>query len=892
MNRHPLILQPLEVAPDSPVGGKAKALASLAQARLPIPGWFVLLPAAFDLSLGNAEQRLLSGAGYESGQAVANLLAGLSLSPEVANEVLAAYKALCPDGAPVAVRSSAADEDSAALSFAGQLESYLFVTPDRLLQRVVDVWRSGFSERIIAYRREAGLAPLPGAPAVIVQRVISGAASGVAFSGDPVSGRRRTTVVAGVLGLGEALVSGESDSDTWHVDLDGRIRERRIAHKQIAARRDPNNPGGMIRQPVAAEQADRPVLTDAQVAAVSRLARDAAKHFGLPQDIEWTISEGEGELYLLQSRPITTLTDKPDPDDQLRLWDNTNIIESYSGVTSPFTFSFISRCYEEVYRGFCRIMRVPDQVIEAHGEVFACLLGLLNGRVYYNMLNGYRILTLLPGYKLNRRFTEEMLGFRETLPPEIEAEMEAAAVGAKGRDLLALTRPIWGMLLSFVRIERRIEAFYERLHRVLPQDPQSLADASPDDLVKLYRHLETELLHRWDAPTINDFFAAVFHGSLRRLTSRWLADESGSLHNDLLCGDRKLVSMEIAELVQRMARLTAAEPELLGLMETGSRVAIEVALDAHPDLQALYKEYLLRFGDRCLDELKLESSTVRDDPLPLFRSVGGYASHIRASASEPRNLEQEILENAEAEMRRQLAHRPVRRTVFAWVLEQTRRRVRCRENLRYERTRAFGMARRIGVEMGRRLHALALIEDPRDIFYLTIGEMLAMVDGAAVTRDLAALVELRKREFARYEAMPAPAERFNTRGIPYLGDQFEKPPPASPMRGGEVLAGIGCCPGIVRGPVQVVEDPREALIAPGTIVVARRTDPGWVMVFPAAAGLLVERGSMLSHSAIVAREMGLPTIVSIPGLIGSLADGDLVEMDGAAGTVGRIEAGE
>jgi phosphohistidine swiveling domain-containing protein len=326
-------------------------------------------------------------------------------------------------------------------------------------------------------------------------------------------------------------------------------------------------------------------------------------------------------------------------------------------------------------------------------------------------------------------------------------------------------------------------------------------------------------------------------------------------------------------------------------MEAGTRLQIKSELENHAELEALYEGYLLQFGDRCLDELKLESSTVRDDPSPLFRSVAGYAAHIRESGREESSIEQEILQKAEAAMGRGLSGHPVRRAIFGWVLEQTRRRVRCRENLRFERTRAFGMARRIGVEMGRRLHSLDLIDAPRDIFYLTIDEMLALVDGAAVTTDLKALVDLRRREFERFQTMPAPAERFLTRGIPYLGDQFEAQTAVSPIGRGEVLAGVGCCPGIVRGPVLVVEDPRDAVIPTGTIVAARRTDPGWVMVFPEAAGLLVERGSMLSHSAIVAREMGLPTIVSIPGLTGAIADGDLVEMDGAAGTVTRIEAG-
>ncbi len=146
--------------------------------------------------------------------------------------------------------------------------------------------------------------------------------------------------------------------------------------------------------------------------------------------------------------------------------------------------------------------------------------------------------------------------------------------------------------------------------------------------------------------------------------------------------------------------------------------------------------------------------------------------------------------------------------------------------------------------------------------------------------------------------MPVPAERFETRGAVYLGNGFESTVPAATGDGerlngeglnGESLKGIGCCPGIVRGPVRVIRDPRGAHLRPGEILVAERTDPGWIMLFPAAAGILVERGSLLSHSAIVAREMGIPAIVSIPNLTRSLADGQWIEMNGSTGEVVRVQ---
>ena len=215
-------------------------------------------------------------------------------------------------------------------------------------------------------------------------------------------------------------------------------------------------------------------------------------------------------------------------------------------------------------------------------------------------------------------------------------------------------------------------------------------------------------------------------------------------------------------------------------------------------------------------------------------------------------------------------------------------RVRDRENLRFERTRLFGRVRRIFVEMGRRLFSEGALRDPRDVFYLTLDEILGFVEGTSTCEDLQSLSQLRRRQFERYRELPAPAERFETRGAVFVGNRFESVAAPAPADLSGQLRGIGCCPGVVRGPVRVVSDPRRAQLRPGEILVAERTDPGWIMLFPAAAGVLVERGSLLSHSAIVAREMGIPAIVSIAKLTQSLADGQWVEMNGSTGVVTRI----
>ena len=193
------------------------------------------------------------------------------------------------------------------------------------------------------------------------------------------------------------------------------------------------------------------------------------------------------------------------------------------------------------------------------------------------------------------------------------------------------------------------------------------------------------------------------------------------------------------------------------------------------------------------------------------------------------------------------------------------------------------------LEAGRRLEAIGRIDDARDVFYLEVGEILAFNDGTATTTDLRSLAAVRKKEFSTYKESPAPAERFETRGPVYHAQTYRSTKPSdSAAAGGEERRGLGCCPGIVRGTACVVRDPKHARLTAGCILVADHTDPGWIMLFPSASGLLVERGSLLSHSAIVSRELGIPAVISIPGLLDWLQDGDEVELDGSAGIVRRL----
>ena len=843
-------------------GGKGAALARLVTEGFPVPPLVAIPPGAPDAALADAVGAALEVLGR----------------PEF-----------------VAVRSSAADEDGAAHAFAGVLDSFLFVPPARVAERVRDVRQSGASERASAYRAMKGLGE-GATPAVVIQVVVDADVSGVAFSADPVTGAD-TVVISAARGLGSALVDGRAEGEAIRLSHNGTGTaevERTPGGQTVADRFDTDRGEGVFE--VAVTDAG-PVLSDRQAREVAALAARAAKVFGGPQDIEWAIADGR--LWLLQSRPITTLPQTgvaPRPasptlssSGTLRLWDNANIVESYAGVTTPLTFSFAARAYASVYRTFCQILGVPAARVEAADETFRQMIGLVRGRVYYNLGSWYRVLALLPGYRLNAGLMESMMGVTETIPDALRPD--PPSTGRLG-DAWALAASTAGLVRAHVRLPRMRREFLERVEDALAQHGADPASLSLSGLADAYDGLEARLLRQWDAPLVNDFFAMIWFGLAGRAADAWVGP--GAL-GGLLAGDGDVVSAEPARRVDAMAWASLDDPAWVETLLSGSVDEVRSALSSRPTLQRDVDAYLARFGDRCLDELKLESPTLTDDPTPLFRSVGASARRLSDSTSDAgrQRARDGASQRAEAEARAAaaLSSNPLRRTAFRVLLKNARVRVRDRENLRFERTRVFGRARRLAVAMGERLAEAGRMDSAKDVFWLEVEELLSLARGADLATDVPALVAARRAEFDGYRAVPPPPSRFTTRG-PVGTSTLVPSASRAAVASGEVRTGLGCCAGVVEGVVRVVRDPRGVELAPGTVLVAERTDPGWILLFPACTGLVVERGSLLSHSAIVARELGIPAAVAVPGATAWLRDGDRVRLDGAAGVVERLAEAE
>ena len=744
-----------------------------------------------------------------------------------------------------AVRSSAVGEDGSSNSFAGQMESFLYVKPEDIKVTIQHVINSANSDRIKFYREQNGLADEDIKVGVIVQEMINSDVSGVAFSTNPITGKRDEIVISSVFGLGEGLVSGELNADTYTVqenDIKKNItskpykivfdKEKGFGTKQI----ENTNPSASS-------------LTDEQIKEISKEVKRIVDIYGKPQDIEWAY-EGS-KLYILQARPITTLEDMPDKSQQEVIWDNSNIIESYSGVTTPLTFSFIKDVYTEVYKQFLLIMGVEPELIEENSDIFQ-MLGLIEGRVYYNLLNWYRLLRLMPGYEINAGFMESMMGVKQKLNqiPKVKP--------SKKNKYLRLANLIKSLIINLFKLPKDIEQFYEHINSTLsPYENGKLEGKNSNELVEIYFELESKLMKKWQAPLVNDFYAMIFYGLLKKLLFK--IDLNGTLQNDLLTGETGIISTEPIKRIKLISNKICK----------GENVDKDI------------EEFIQKFGNRCIGELKLETITYKQDPSLLQFIINSYVKQGIIDLEKEKIHEQEIRRNAE-----KIVKEKIKNPFFGFILKNARLRVKNRENLRFERTRLFGLVREIFLELGKNFAYENIIENKRDIFYLTKEEIFNYVRGTSVDIDFKTLINNRKEEFRNFETKH-PADRFSTYGIVYTANDYTSKETSSNVNGD--LSGIGACAGVVRAKVKIVHSVAESEGLEGCIMVAERTDPGWVPLFPISKGILVERGSILSHSAIVAREMGIPAIVGINNLLSTLKDGDEIEMDGSTGQIRIIK---
>jgi pyruvate,water dikinase len=866
------------------VGGKAANLGEMVRAKLPVPEGFCVTTTAYGRAAGEAdlEETLVALATTppeeaarlsELAAAARSALLEVTIPDDLARGIVAEYEAL-GDDVPVAVRSSATAEDLPQASFAGQQDTFLNVVgAGPVLETVRRCWASLWTDRAVSYRATNGIDPRAVRLAVVVQRMVAAEVSGVLFTANPVTGRRRQAVIDASVGLGEAVVSGAVNPDHFVVDTaTGRILERRPGDKRVAV---VANPGGGTRR-VEPARGEEVCLSDDQIRALADLGSRVEAHYGAPQDTEWAI-DAEGRIRLLQARPITTLfplpARAPNPEDDLRVYFSASVAQ---GVYQPLTpmgrqaFRLLGASISTLL-GYPPADRFagPRPYAEAAGRLFVDITPALRSTFGRGLLDlamrnmEARTVPILHRLAEDPRLAPTTSGrlpvARAVLPRLLRLGLPQRAVRALLRPEAARRRAAWTAegFRAAGALPAGAEGRLDEAERLLLGGPPSLLPGVPPTFV---------------AGLVANALAGKLLGNLATEDERRVALRA------LPYNPTTEMDLDLWALAQHVR----AEPDAArAVRESHAR---ELALRYHDGalpgvLQDGLARFLETYGHRAVAEIDLGLPRWSEDPAHVLGVLSNYLrleDPERAPDVQFRRAAREAEEMIEDLVRRASRRGRLRGRLVGFLLGRARALLGLREMPKFCIILLFARVRAVLLSAGEELAKAGCLGRAEDVFFVSLPEARR----AAAGEDLRPLVRERRAEYER---------ETRRRHVPrvLLSDGTEpeaevQPEAVHPERD---LEGTPASGGVKSGRARVVLDPADGGLEPGEILVAPSTDPGWTPLFLTAGGLIMEMGGPMSHGAIVAREYGIPAVVGVPDATRRISTGQELTVDGSSGTV-------
>jgi phosphohistidine swiveling domain-containing protein len=828
MDRYVLSLDTRSALQETRAGGKGANLARLRRAGFRVPPGFVITSAAFHRLLehygleGHARRRKWSTEDLEQSR---EGLMDLPMPHALSRSITKAYQKL---GGRVAVRSSMVGEDTAVASFAGQLDTILDVQGHtELLEAVKRCWASVFTRRLIKYMNEreplSGGLPESFAVAVVVQRMIEARAAGVAFSADPISGQR-CVVIEAVPGLGEALAQGRAQPDRYVVDARG------------------------VLAGVESVVSGAPTLQNEQILQLAEVVHDVASRASDPQDVEWA---WDGvEFHILQCRPITTLVGK-------RVYSNKMVSDMSPGLVKPLVYS--TKTLGMATNVFGRMF---TELIGPNNVDFSSLAHRIHSRIYTDVTTIGELFEQvgMPANFFQMISRDEQTDFRR---PPISAKTLRAMVRVS-RFALRHSRPADQINTFLVERDRALEPY--RRSDWSTSEPQELLGQF-DQLMRL--HGETQ----WFI-VIGPMNMLVRNRMLGRFISRRSAEVVPS---DLIRGLIGLKALEPnAELQSIALQARALDDADQLLMTEAEDQDIRAALSRSKEGFALVRRvdaFLEGYGFLSTNGTDFTGTPWCESPDLIWHSIGRLAVSPRQSAVED---VQAIREDARRRVRSQLSW--MERQWFDRLLASTIAYIDLRERTSFLMSEETYEMRRIFLALAEQLVARGDLVEHDHIFFLTYDELRQVVEGAMRPKEAQELVSHRQEEMAADAEIELPDTM--------CGDDVPTHP-ILPADDQEYLVGICGSSGLAQGHACVVLDPAAAPTSLGQddILVVPFTDVGWTPLFSGIGGIVGETGGQLSHTSIVAREYGLPAVVSVGRATRLISNGQPITVDGNKGRV-------
>ncbi len=897
------------------VGGKALNLMRMVRAGIPVPSGFVVPTDAY--------WAFVAQNGLH--EVIAKTLADATPDAPFAFQAASArireafYRGQFPAGLPedlerawrelgappVTVRSSATAEDLPDLSFAGQQESYLNVVgAEALRQAVLGCWASLWTARAISYRARNGISHKEAALAVVVQQMVPADVSGVLFTANPLTGRRTETVIEATLGLGEALVSGRVEPDQYVVVRErGRwhIREKKLGTKTTVILPAPEG-GTRIEEE---DRADRQALPDPLILRLTEWGARIHDLFGSPQDVEWTVldPEGEARIYIVQSRPITSLYPLPEnlPPEPLRVLVGLHLVQGLHDPLTPLGREVLQVMLLGVGRilGYPVNLREQTFIFEAGERLWLNIATILRHPIGREVFQRFFSAIDPPAVRLVRELLDDprMYPGRVLLPPCVLIHIASFARRMVSAVLQAWRDPEAARRRFEEAVQEVLQPLDAALGTAVHGDPWAGLQAVLEAIRRMDRFFPEVMLPKGFSMVVAGWLP--FFGVLQRQArhaAQALSDSSlAHLPLEITRGLPHNVTTEMDLALWDVARRLQEDPEASAWLREGSPEALAEAWcrgEVPAPVREALAPFLERYGARGVGEIDIGRPRWGEDPQQVLHTLQGYlriTDHEQApDAVFARGAQQaqDALERLETAVRG-LPGGWLRARLVRWAASRYRALGGAREAPKFAVVRVLDQVRRALMAVARDLHVQRELERPEDIFYLRLGELARCAAARRILPETREAIQQR-RAVAEREARRQRLPRI------FLSDGttcYEAPPEA-PIEVADdvrVLRGDPVSPGVVEGAVRVVFSPHEAHLQPGEILVCRGTDPAWTPLFLVAGGLVMEVGGMMTHGAVVAREYGIPVVVGVHRATERLHTGQRVRLEGTTGLIVMLE---
>lgn len=586
-----------------------------------------------------------------------------------------------------------------------------------------------------------------------------------------------------------------------------------------------------------------------------KVASEVLKLSGTPQDIEWV--EQRNKIYIVQARPITIVKHKQN-------WSNTNVNENYPDKLSPFLASLARESYYHYFKNLAQNLDVYPENSREIEYALSNAIGVWGQRMYYNMSHIHAILALTPFDQLFKNSFDDFVGY----PKKTTPSQKWVSWYEKMTFSMTLMKHFFLLEKRVREIERTVDFYFEFCEKA--QDIKDLSKAYHDFL-----HIR---FNEWNKASFSDLFAMVTHGLLGEIIKRTYPEKAQGIQNELLSAIPNLISnTPIFEMYKIHKKILSHDSHQALFFQKPEVIWETLNQDRSSELYKLISNYLREWGFRSSGELTFLTPNYCDEPTKFIEMMQIY--HL-SNPEDPKiqfdkkHAQQKLL------LKQALSANFSTALILKPLVKMTTFSISCRERVRLKQAKLYYGAKMTLLRFGKILQKKKLVDRPQDIFFFEHSEITALFSGEdtdfSYYQDL---LKLRKASSDRAQQKP---NNF----LSLLGDFTNHTiiPRAKVSEG--VLKGMPACGGEVVGVVRILENILDiSRLKKGEILVTRQTDPGWICAFPLISGLIIERGGMLSHGSIVAREFGIPAIVGVESITTILKDGQRIHLDAYTGLI-------